>query len=244
MIPDISIVLPCYNSANKIPKSLNVLSSFLGKLERQFEIIVSDDGSNDETQAMDWTGYSSLFNLKYIRNNINKGKGEALRSGFHFCTGRFIFFMDIDLPVQLNALEEAWRILEKDEADLVIGDRKITGSLAIGAASRRRFVASKIFNIGVQLMALPGYMDTQCPLKGFNASKLKSILPYSFLTSFAFDVELIYLFEVKGYKVKKVSVIWKDDRSFILLSQLTNMVLSCLVDVAKVRLKTMRAINS
>jgi dolichyl-phosphate beta-glucosyltransferase len=235
MIPDISVVLPCYNSVSKIPKSLVILADFLEKLEQTFEIIVSDDGSSDETQMLDWDEYSKLLNVKYIRTNCNRGKGAALRNGFNFCTGKIIFFMDVDLPIQLDGFTRALQILERDEADLVIGDRRISGSVAIGFASTKRFIASKIFNMGVQFIALPGYMDTQCPIKGFQAIKLMSILPSSFLNSFAFDVEIIYLFKAQGYRVRKIPVTWKDDRASMQLIKLTHIVLSCLLDVAKVK---------
>ena len=235
---DISIVLPCYNSAKEIPISLKLLSDFIHTLNRKFEIIISDDGSTDETQSLNWDEYSHLFNSKYIRNDNNKGKGEALRNGFNSCVGKFIFLMDIDLPVELDALSRALHILERNEADLVIGDRRVNGSIAIGAASIERFVASKVFNLGVQFIALPGYLDTQCPMKGFESNKLKSILSLSFLTSFAFDAELIYLFKIKGYNVKNISVTWKDVRSSMPFLKLTCIVLACLIDVSRVRLKS------
>lgn len=233
---DISVILPCYNSASSIQKTLVELSYFIQQLNRTFEIIISDDGSNDKINEIDWHNFSCKYNCIYIFNNQNKGKGEAIRQGLKTCQGKFIFLMDIDIPVDLKSFEIAFKILEKNEFDVVIGDRKNPDSIAIGSAPLNRFIASKIFNIGVRILILPGYKDTQCPLKGFNHNVIKSILPMTLLNSFSFDAEIIYLAKISGYKIKKIPVIWNDVRSPMKFSKLLCLVITCLIDVFRVRL--------
>lgn len=235
MSPYLSIVLPCYNSADKIQNTLATLSNLINKLDKTFEIIISDDCSNDNTERLDWAEYKTLFNTNYIRNQHNKGKGEALRRGFKICQGEFVFFMDIDLPVDLSVFCNALSILEKGESDVVIGDKKIKDSQVIGKASLGRFIASKFFNVGVQVIALPGYKDTQCPMKGFTDDAIKTICNQSFLTSSSCDVELICLSKINKYKIKKIPVIWKDDRANIPCFKLALIVVMCLFDVFRVR---------
>jgi cellulose synthase/poly-beta-1,6-N-acetylglucosamine synthase-like glycosyltransferase len=65
----ISIVLPCYNEGIHLPISLESLSQFLNSLNKEYEIIVSDDGSNDTTPNLDWQKYSSDFYVKYMPSN-------------------------------------------------------------------------------------------------------------------------------------------------------------------------------
>jgi len=119
--------LPCYNEGAQLPTSLENLSHFLESLDKEYEIIVSDDGSNDMTCNLDWQKYSSNFNIKYIRSNSNIGKGAALKRGLEACQGRFVFFTDADLPVKLEAIAISLNILENNKSDVVIGDRRLAG---------------------------------------------------------------------------------------------------------------------
>jgi len=237
IIPVISIVLPCYNSAATVLSTLIDISKFIRNLDKTFEIIISDDGSTDGIDKMDWNEYSSQFNARYLRSSNNGGKGEALRKGLYQCKGSFIFFMDIDIPIELDALARALNSLESGESHVVIGNRRMEHSSAVGTASVARFFASKVFNSGVQIIALPGYQDTQCPMKGFTAEVINVILPLSFLKSFSFDVELIYLSKIYGYKIKQIYVNWKDARAFIPPVKLSLIIINCLIDVAYLRLK-------
>jgi dolichyl-phosphate beta-glucosyltransferase len=232
---EFSVVLPSYNEAATLPKTLNNLSSFLEKLNKKYEIIVSDDGSTDSTFSLDWTNYHNQFRVKYIRNEKKAGKGAALRQGLLACCGRYIFFTDADLPIDLEALARGLFLLENNETDIVIGDRKLPESKAVGSAHQSRFIASMLFNIGVQLLFLPGYTDTQCPMKGFTKEALTKVLLASFLISYAFDAELLYLATLYGMRIKRIPVFWKDVRGYIPLIRLTYIVVSCLKDLILVR---------
>jgi len=237
IIQDISVILPCFNESHTIPQTLEILSEFLDSINRKYEIIVSDDGSTDMTPKLDWQSYYNQFCVRYIRSDINSGKGAALRQGLLSSRSKFIFLIDSDLPVELEALARCLTILENNEADLVIGDRKLSESKAIGSAPKSRFIASKLFNLGVQILVLPGYTDTQCPMKGITREAMSQILPACFLTSFAFDVELLYLAKLHGMRIKRLPVTWRDARADIPVGKLTYLVLTCLKDVALVRLK-------
>jgi dolichyl-phosphate beta-glucosyltransferase len=148
-----------------------------------------------------------------------------------------VFFTDADLPVKLEAVTMSLSILENNESDMVIGDRRLAGSKAIGSAPIRRHIASMVFNFGVQLLALPGYTDTQCCMKAFTKEALQKVLPETFLTSYAFDVELVYLAKLHNLRIKRIPVFWKDARANVSLKRLTHIILSSLKEVAYVRFR-------
>lgn len=88
--PSINIIIPAYNEASRIGKLLGALDS----LDRsQYQIIVVDDGSADET----YKALSSYPDIKCIRHQQNLGKGAAMATGIENASGEIILFIDADL---------------------------------------------------------------------------------------------------------------------------------------------------
>jgi len=94
-----------------------------------------------------------------------------------------------------------------------------------------------VFNLGVQLLALPGYTDTQCCMKAFTKEALQKLLSEAFLTSYAFDVELVYLAKLHNLRINRIPVYWKDARAKVPLKRLIHIIFSSLKEVAYVRFR-------
>jgi glycosyltransferase involved in cell wall biosynthesis len=236
-IPEISVVLPSYNEGTLLSSTIEALSNHLSSLQRKYEIIISDDGSVDATSGLNWSKYHTDFCVSYLRSNVTTGKGGALKRGLLSCSGKFIFFTDVDLPVELEALSRSLALLENNKYDIVIGDRRLTDSKVVGTAPIHRHVASKIFNIGVQALILPGFKDTQCPMKAFTADVLHKLLPATCLTSYAFDAELLYLATLHNLRIKRMPVFWKDTRTNLPKEHLVSVSFSWLKDLVSTRLR-------
>lgn len=88
MEPDLSVIIPAYNEADRIGKTLTALS----RLNHVTEIIVVDDGSRDETVTV-----AQAMADRVIRMEQNKGKGYALEVGWRESAGSVIAFLDADL---------------------------------------------------------------------------------------------------------------------------------------------------
>lgn len=232
---DVSIVVPCFNEAGRLYSTLDTLGSFLTDLGREYEIIICDDGSTDETATLDWLSYSERYRAKYLRSLRHEGKGAAVRSGLREAKGDYSFAVDADLSVALDALPVCLDILEDNQADVVTGDRRLPESTATSRAPIGRRIASRAFNTWVQILLLPGFTDTQCPMKGFRRSVIKRLIEETILTSFAFDVEILYLAQSSGLRIERIPIAWMDTRKRYPIGELISLVLTNMVDVVRIR---------
>ena len=92
-------------------------------------------------------------------------------------------------------------------ADVVIASRTAPGSRVEGAPPAMRDLMSKVFNLAVQALAVPGISDTQCGFKGFTAHAAKKIFSVAESDRFGFDVEALYLARRHGFRIDELPVI-------------------------------------
>ena len=116
---EISIVVPAYNEEALIQSTLEGLRSYLLTRSELFEIVVVDDGSQDRTVALieEWRKSNPAL-LKLVSNPGNKGKGFSVRRGVQESCGRFIVFMDADLPYELGAIDDFLKTLQNGHEQL------------------------------------------------------------------------------------------------------------------------------
>ena len=117
----ISLILPCYNEAGNIQAIIEEAKAVLEKISREYEIIVVDDGSNDESPEIVEKLSLTNPNLLLIKHPFNLGYGSALRSGFGKARLRWIFFTDADRQFKIGELERFIPYLEKTK--MVVGYR-------------------------------------------------------------------------------------------------------------------------
>lgn len=110
-LPSISAFFPCYNDARTIATMVEKAAGVLRTLTADFEVIVIDDGSSDDSAAVLSALASRAAYLRVIRHPVNRGYGAALRSGFEAATREWVFYTDGDaqydpeeLPVLVHAL--------------------------------------------------------------------------------------------------------------------------------------------
>ncbi|OGU57597.1 MAG: hypothetical protein A2X64_09105 [Ignavibacteria bacterium GWF2_33_9] len=204
----ISIVIPAYNEEFRLPNSIKILLEFTAKRKEEFEIIIVDDGSKDNT-----VGVAKNFgnSISVISLEKNSGKGAAVRKGMMSATGDFIFFMDADLSTPIYELDKLLPHLINNEFDVALGSRAVDySSIKIHQPFYREFMG-KTFNKIVQLLVVKGIKDTQCGFKGFTKEAARSIFSKTLIDGFSFDVELVYIASKLGLKIKEISVEWYND---------------------------------
>lgn len=213
----LSIIIPAYNESKRIDKSLEMIYKFMRTIEVDYEVIISDDGSTDDTKEIVKRFQSEWKSLRLIEN-IHKGKAPAIISGILSSKGDFVLFTDIDLSVPIDELPKLLTWVENEGYDIAIATREGPGAKRIGEPILRH-VMGRVFNLLVQLVLLPGINDTQCGFKLFRREVAIKIFNKTLLYSIddpeitgakvsGFDVEILYIAKKLGYKIKEVPITW------------------------------------
>jgi len=192
--------MPAYNEADCIAKSIAVAADQFEAVHRDFEIIVVDDGSTDETRQTAHSVFDSR--VKVVSYSPNKGKGYALKEGFNSVTGEFSFLVDSDLEIQARDL--ASYVRELADSDIVIGSKRHPLSNVQTPPIRK--ILSLGFNALERLLTGVNASDTQSGLKGARSTMLYEILPLLSVKRYAFDAELLAVASLADLRIKELPV--------------------------------------
>lgn len=229
--PEISIVVPAYNEAFRLPALLSSLQQHCDAATTQ--IIVVDDGSTDATvevaeQAGEWAPH-----LQVISHSTNQGKGAAVRTGVRAAAAPVVGFVDADNATDLAALAPMVDALDANVA-AVFGSRHADGSSVTGSPKLRGMMG-RVFNHIVKLSAGTAIRDTQCGAKLFQGPVARLAFALVHTNGFAFDVEVLRLLLTMGFDVHEFPVKWHYVHGTkIKLATPFRM----LVDIAKVRARS------
>ncbi len=210
---ELSVVIPVYNEAARVGKTLKESFAYLKSKKIRAEILVVDDGSKDDTvevvnQLKRLAGRGQV--LKVLKHSVNRGKGAAVRTGALASRGMTILFMDADNSTPLSEFEN-FRPALKGGVEVLIGSRAVDRKKVKVHQPLHREAMGRVFNLMVQLIATPGLWDTQCGFKVFSRRAAQAIFPLQTIERFGFDVELLYIGRKLGFKVREVSVHWFDN---------------------------------
>jgi dolichyl-phosphate beta-glucosyltransferase len=200
----LSLIVPAYNEQQLIGDSLKILSQYLSTHFQHFEILVVDDGSQDQTAQVVRQFSQDNPCVRLLAQPSNLGKGRAIQRGVLESQGKYILFMDADLPYDLDALD-AFMAALRSGYDLVIGSRHLKGS-EIRDVPPLRYLAGQVFSLLVAVLMFPGIRDTQCGFKGFRAEAARQIFKRVTIRKFGFDVEALYIARKLKYSILPVPV--------------------------------------
>jgi dolichyl-phosphate beta-glucosyltransferase len=207
--PRWSVVIPAYNEEKRLPAYLReVIAYFDGKGE-SYEVVVVNDGSQDDTEAVVESLQESYSALRLVRLPCNRGKGYAVRAGMLNATGELRLFADADGATPIQEVEKLKkRIVEG--ADIAIGSRALRDKTRTVRAKWRRMFFGRIFNLIVQCLNVKGITDTQCGFKLFPARAAIDLFSVLQVGGYGFDVELLFVAQRRGYRIAEVAVNWAD----------------------------------
>jgi dolichyl-phosphate beta-glucosyltransferase len=206
--PLLSVVVPAYNEADRLPRYLPDVIEYCSALPGGGEILVVDDGSQDSTASYVESLAKSAPVVRLVRQPRNMGKGAAVRRGVMEAKGQYILFADAD---GATPIAEASRLLQaaQEGSDVVIGSRKIAAdSVRRERSVLREFIGSAFYRI-TNLLAVPGIEDTQCGFKLFRRAAAERIFPKLQETGWAFDVEILFLAQKYGFIIEEMPVNWR-----------------------------------
>jgi glycosyltransferase involved in cell wall biosynthesis len=212
----LSLVIPAYNESARIGATVREAVAWLRDQPQSSELIVVDDGSDDETAEVAAAALDGFGDGRVLRI-AHGGKAAAVRAGMLNARCELIGFSDADLATPLPYFDDLRRALQEGH-DIAIGSREGIGARRIGEPPYRH-VMGRVFNSLVRLLVVPGIHDTQCGFKLFRAEVVRDLLHRARLYReggaavtgprvTAFDVELLAIARQRGYRVASVPVVW------------------------------------
>ncbi len=204
----LSIIIPAYNEALRLPKTLPGVREYLLKQDYEWEVVLVDDGSDDNTIEV-FQGIFAPEEGRVVKNPGNRGKGYSVRQGTASARGEVLLISDADFSTPVWEFENLRAILDQGY-DIVIGSRSLPKSNVTKKQAWYRQGMGRVFNQLVQWVALEGFVDTQCGFKLFRCETSKPIFSRMTIDRFSFDVEILYIAQKRGLKIKEVPVEWEN----------------------------------
>jgi 4-amino-4-deoxy-L-arabinose transferase-like glycosyltransferase len=194
--PSLSLILPAWNEAAVIATAIAEADEALALVADDYEIIVVDDGSTDNTAAI--VRESSIANrhVRLVQHSPNQGYGAAIRSGFAAAEKSMVVFTDADCQFDLTELDRF--VLLSSRYDIVCGyriDRKDTPL---------RCLYSNVYNLIVRFLLGTGVRDVDCALKMFHRDVAKKLQIRG--NGFLVNSEMLVQARQSGYRVCEVGV--------------------------------------
>ena len=210
MLPEFSLVIPAFNEADRIGKTLRECLRYLETTNPASELIVVNDGSTDATSAVVREVFArpSSIATRLLEHSPNRGKGAAVREGLLAATKPIGLFSDADLS---TPIEEAPKLIEPiaaGELDVAFGSRALDRTLIGHRQPWRREQGGRVFNLIVRLATGLPFWDTQCGFKAFRLDVFRPVLEAAKTDGFGFDVELLYLARKANLRMREIPVRW------------------------------------
>jgi dolichyl-phosphate beta-glucosyltransferase len=209
----LSVVVPCYNEAENLRRGvLEEMQAYLGQQSYPYEVLISDDGSTDDSREVvrQHLGDKPAFRLL---ENPHGGKPSAVWYGIQAARGEIVLFTDMDQSTPIDQLGKLLPLFAQ-------GYGVVIGSRGRGREnfSLLRQLGSAVFRNFRRLFLLRGITDTQCGFKALRTSVARTLFPQldairrrtmvSGWKVTAFDVELLFLAERAGQRIGEVEVDW------------------------------------
>jgi glycosyltransferase involved in cell wall biosynthesis len=226
---ELSVVIPAYNEGQIVRGNLDLIDDYLQTLGFEYEIIVVNDGSSDDTLKQ--VTALSKKHISIISYTENKGKGFAVNRGMMASHGRYRLFMDMDLSTELTEIPKFLQCVRDGRGDICVGNRN---SIKLWAQKRpwHRTLLGKIFAFLSSVTSGFPLEDFTCGFKMFTAQACEQVFPYQSIYNWAFDTELISIAHQRGLRIHQEPVAWHHhDNSKVCIGQASIVSLMSLVKI-------------
>jgi glycosyltransferase involved in cell wall biosynthesis len=210
MLPAFSLVIPAFNEAERIAKTLRDCLGYLETNSPDSELIVVNDGSTDATSSIVAEVFAAPGPVatRLIEHSPNRGKGAAVRQGLLAGTKPIGLFSDADLSTPIAEAPKLIDPIAAGELEIAFGSRALDRGLIGQRQPWRREQGGRVFNLIVRLATGLPFWDTQCGFKAFRLDAFRPILESAKTDGFGFDVELLHLARQSGLRMREIPVRW------------------------------------
>ena len=211
---ELSIIIPAYDESKKISLDVTAAFKFLKDYHLTGEIIVVDDGSQDDTVvAAGKAGGTTRIPVNVIRYEKHKGKGFAIRTGIKASQGRYVMFADSGLCVPYENTHLGLEILKSGAYQIAHGSRKLKESTILRPQPLiRKVIGTVIRWVLIFWVKVPLKLtDTQCGFKIYHGDIARELYGHCKSDGFLFDVEVIIRALKQGYHIKEFPIEWTSD---------------------------------
>lgn len=216
----LSIVIPAYNEEKNLKKGvLREVSDYLQSVDYQYEVVIVNDGSTDNTIALIKAFIKNKKQWRLIEAS-HGGKALTVMKGLLETKGEIAVFTDMDQATPLGEIENFFPKFARSmpagrqEYDIVIGSRHGRS----GAPLIRQLMAWGFATLRNLLLGLP-FIDTQCGFKAFTKNARQKVFSKMIkeweraratgaAVNAGFDVEALFLAKKMGFKIAEVPVNW------------------------------------
>jgi dolichyl-phosphate beta-glucosyltransferase len=233
---DLTLIIPAYNEAARLPRSLAQAKSTLDDWKLDYRVLVVDNNSSDGTGRIP-NQFGSRFDSIRVPT---PGKGAAVRTAMLAATGRVLAFTDADLPFDLTSLREGYELVGRQTCDAAFGARDLAASSVMAQRSIWRRMATWGFRRVVRALVSATITDTQCGLKIFSHAAAREIFSRTTIDGFAFDAEVIFLAERLGFRCERIPVTLINEEGSTI--SLRRHALPMLLDVLRVQWRAWRGV--
>ena len=206
----LSLIIPAYNEAQRLPPFLECVRRYLADhYPGSHEVIVVDDGSMDATAEIVRSLCERWPELRLLVHSENQGKGAAVRTGMLAAEGDVLLFADADGATPISE-ERRLRLAIDAGADIAVGSRLIAAEGVHRQRNWCRAVVGRLFSRFARWIVPVPVHDTQCGFKMFQREVARRLLLMSQEQGYVFDLELLALADRLEYWIAEVPICWTE----------------------------------
>lgn len=213
MLKELSVIIPMYNEARKIQQTVSTTAKVLLELGYQFEILVINDGSNDDSPGRAGQMLLQFPQVRVYNNQINLGKGKAIKEGMLYAKFPYVLFMDADNSTSMGEWEKFEKAFDAG-ARAVIASRHLPESRIL----RPQPLGRRVFGAGYRWIARVFFgikaSDINCGFKAYETELAKTIYAAVEMNDWTFDLEVLCRLKMAGVEPAEVPVSWIHEDKF------------------------------